>query len=680
VLLSGLILLASVPALAQTTGNIRGQIRDADGGALPGVTITVTNVNRGNTRTTVTSETGNFSFPALMVDTYEVSSQLEGFQQQIVEGVRVGISASVTIDMTMELATVEEAITVSATPMLETTSSAVGTSFESEFIEKMPTNRNFYDTMAMAPGISQMSEQSTWLSAFGSGTSSNSWSVDGLDSTNPDTGEPFWYINPDTIEEVQVLAVGAPAEFGNMSGAALNVVTKSGTNQLKGRANLFYQSDNLTDSNAEIDGIPFNRDQFTDLTLSLGGPIKRDKLWFFASFQDWRDGYTEPGENPEFPSDNVSNRYDFKLDIQLSNNTLLDAKLHYEDWVWDDADAYSTPDATGSNNGTNPAWGISLSSVLGSKNLLEVSYSGYSATQNWESKTGSTEDPFEERAPEGGGPWLSSGGLKYPYIWDMFRDQGEIALSTHADDFLKGDHEFKFGVGYGRGEGDTVTAGGPRGVYYYHNLYTYEYYGYEYTYEYFYRATSRAYHYGAETTTLSAFVDDSWRITKNLTLNLGIRYDSIDADIPAYPRLDTNWNETGETIPGISSVVTWDHFSPRLGFAYSFKDIGVLRGFYGKFYDANVTGNWYAPPPEAPDYFYEYSSSRNGPWTPWYVWEWHDNPVSPDLQPPETDQFTLGYEHLIGKNYTLGIQGIYKETKNLIGWETLDDGVYEMVP
>ena len=118
VLLSGLILLASVPALAQTTGNIRGQIRDADGGALPGVTITVTNVNRGNTRTTVTSETGNFSFPALMVDTYDISSQLEGFQRQIVEGVRVGISASVTIDMTMELATVEDAITVSATPML----------------------------------------------------------------------------------------------------------------------------------------------------------------------------------------------------------------------------------------------------------------------------------------------------------------------------------------------------------------------------------------------------------------------------------------------------------------------------------------------------------------------------------------------------------------------------------
>jgi outer membrane receptor protein involved in Fe transport len=312
--------------------------------------------------------------------------------------------------------------------------------------------------------------------------------------------------------------------------------------------------------------------------------------------------------------------------------------------------------------------------------LLEVDYSGFSATENYESKTGSTADPFFDKAPPGGGPWRYSDGLWYPYVWDIRRDQLDARLSSHADNFLKGDHEFKFGVGYGTGEGDTVTAGGPRGIYYYRNEYTYDYYRYEYTYEYYYRASSRAYHYGAETATFSAFVDDSWRITENLTLNLGIRYDSISSDIPDYPLLDMNWNETGETIPGVKNIVEWTHFSPRLGFAYSFRDVGVLRGFYGKFYDGNVTGNWYAPPPTPPVWTYEYSTSRNGPWTPYYIWEWHTNTVDPNLKPPEADQFTLGYEHRLGSSYTLGVQAIYKETVNLIGWEILGDGVYEMVP
>lgn len=679
-LLAGILLVTSLPALAQTTGNIRGQVRDPDGAPLPGVTITVTNVNRGNTRTAVTGESGNFSFPALAVDTYELNAQLEGFQEQVVEGVRVGISANVTIDMTLELATIEDTITVSGTPVLETTSTAVGTSFSAEFLEQMPTNRNYWDMFALTPGVSQQSEQSTSMSVFGSSIASNSYSVDGLDVTNSETGEFYSYLNPDTIEEIQVLALGAPAQYGNMSGAAFNVVTKSGTNTFRGRASLYYQSDNLTDTNAEINGIPFNRDTFHDLSLTLGGPIKRDKVWFFASFQDYESRESDPGVDPNFPGFYDNNRYDLKLDAQLGNSTLLDAKYHHEDWESGGGDAFSTPDATGINSGPNPAWGIGLSSVLGTKNLLEVRYSGDGGDWTLESLTGSTADPYFDRAPPGGGPWLYSEGYLYPYIWDTSKNQVDATLSTHADDFLKGDHEFKFGVQYGVGEGDTTTASGPRAVYYYRNEYVYDYYGYEYTYEYYYRVTSRAYHYGADTTTISGFIDDSWRLTESLTLNLGLRYDSINADIPDFPLLDGNWNETGETIPGLKDAVDWTHFSPRLGFAYSFRDVAVLRGFYGKFYDANVTGNWYAPPPGAPSYFYEFSSSRNGPWTPYYVFDWFDNPIDPNMKPPETDQFTLGYEHRIGSAWTLGIQGVYKETKNLIGWEILDDGVYEMVP
>ena len=499
---------------------------------MPGVTVTATSIGRGTSRTVITGDSGNFSMPALMVDTYNVSAQLEGFREQIVENVRVGITSTVTLDLTLELGTVVDTITVSGSPVLDVTTSSVGTNFESEFLEQMPTNRNYWDMMAVTPGISQQSEQSTGLSAFGSGITSNSFSVDGLDITNSETGEFYSYLNPDTIEEIQVLAIGAPAQYGNMSGAAFNVVTKSGTNTFRGRASLYYQSDNLTDTNAEIDGIPFNRDRFHDLSLTLGGPIKRDKLWFFGSFQDYDSRETEPGQDPAFPGFYNNNRYDLKLDAQLAANTLLDAKFHYEDWESGGSSAYSTPDATGINFGPNPAWGIGVSSVLGTRNLLEVSYAGDGGEWTLESSTGSTADPYFDMAPPGGGPWLYSEGFLYPYVWDTSKHQVDATLSTHADDFLKGDHEFKFGVQYGIGDGDTTVASGPRGVYYYRNEYVYDYYGYEYIYEYYYRVTSRAYHYGAETTTISGFIDDSWRLTESLTLNLGIRYDAINADIP----------------------------------------------------------------------------------------------------------------------------------------------------
>ena len=170
----------------------------------------------------------------------------------------------------------------------------MGTNFEAEFIEDLPTTRNFWDMMAVAPGVVQQQTNEAWkLSAFGSSTASNSWSIDGQNNTLNESGQAFWWPNPDTVEEVQVLAIGAPAQYGNMSGAAMNVVTKSGTNALQGSAKIWYQSDSLTNDDVPSDaaGLPgfadvgFRRDQFVDLSLTLGGPIKKDKAWFFVAYE-----------------------------------------------------------------------------------------------------------------------------------------------------------------------------------------------------------------------------------------------------------------------------------------------------------------------------------------------------------------------------------------------------------
>ncbi|MCY3933691.1 MAG: TonB-dependent receptor [Acidobacteria bacterium] len=671
---SAFALTVAASAAAQTTGDIRGQVRDANGDGLPGVMVTATIEDRGVSRTTIAGVGGSFVISSLQVDDYVVTAALDGFRDHRVEGVRVGIAATVNLEIVLSLEAVEEEVTVTASPILDVTSSSVGTSFTADFIDDLPTDRNFWDLVAVSPGISQASEGSTSLSAFGSSVASNSWRIDGLDTTSSDTGRAFWWTNPAIIEEVQVLGIGAPAEYGSMSGAAINIVTKSGTNEFTGTVDWYHMNDGLTEENAEIDGLPFHREEFDDLTGTLGGPLARDKAWFFASIQSTDDAYADPGVDPSFPTAYPTVRSDIKINAAFNDSNLMEAKYHFEDYDFVFAAPNTTPDAIATEFGNNPAWGLQFQSVLTPNDYLEVLYTGYSSDDNLLSATGSTAAPYADYSPADDGPTQYSGSPGYTYIWLLGRDQLDVKLSHHADDLLGGDHDFKFGISYGTGSGDTRTGGGPNGVYYYR----YQYPGYYYAY--YYRVTARPFYYGAETAVASAFVDDSWQVNSNLTLNVGVRYDKNNGDIPDYPELNPDWSPTSEIIPGVKDVTDWSLVSPRVGMAYQLGDRQVLRAFYGKFYDADVTGHWYAPPPRAPDYIYEYSLSLDGPWTYSRTFEYHGNLFHPNLQPPETDQFTLGWERRLGDSFTFGIQGVYKEAKNLIGWEILDDGVTERVP
>ena len=240
VLLAVLLLLLglTVAVGAQTTGSIRGEIKDQEGDALPGVTVTATSDSRGVSRTTLSGAGGRFVLSSMPIDSYTISTTLEGFQDQRIENVRVGIASTVKLEIEMALVTVEEVVTVTSTPILDVTSSSVGTNFTAEFIEDLPTDRNFWDMLAVSPGISAQSEGSTRMSAFGSSTSSNSWSIDGLDTTSSDTGNAWWYINPDTIEEVQVLGIGAPAAVRQHVGRGVQRRHQVGHQRVQGHVEL----------------------------------------------------------------------------------------------------------------------------------------------------------------------------------------------------------------------------------------------------------------------------------------------------------------------------------------------------------------------------------------------------------------------------------------------------------
>jgi Carboxypeptidase regulatory-like domain/TonB-dependent Receptor Plug Domain len=214
-------LLIYAAAWAQTSGGMRGEIRDQDGQPLPGVTVTISSAALiGTTRTTTTNELGVFRFPSLPVGTYKVEAGMQGFETIVSDNITVGLGATANVPLTMKMTAVTESLTVEAeTPLLDVNQSGLSTSYKKEILEEVPTQRTMWDLMQVSPGMSQDygDNQSANFVAFGSSRQSNSWNIDGVDVTGPETGKAWWYVNPDVIEEIQVLGVGAPAEYGNFT-------------------------------------------------------------------------------------------------------------------------------------------------------------------------------------------------------------------------------------------------------------------------------------------------------------------------------------------------------------------------------------------------------------------------------------------------------------------------------
>ncbi|MGB5817424.1 MAG: TonB-dependent receptor, partial [Thermoanaerobaculia bacterium] len=674
----------SLPALAQTTGRIRGNVTDPDGEPIPGVTVSVSGENLpGGARTAISGENGSFRISALPPGNYNLVAEMDGFQTETIENIRVGINATANANFYMYAELMETVTVTSEAPLVDVTSSAVGNSFTAEFIKDLPTNRNFYDMISVSPGVSISSEGSDRQIAFGANMQSNAWHIDGLEASAPETGTSWISTNPDMIEEIQVLGIGAPAEFGNMLGAAFNVVTKSGGNELKGALNAYYQSDNLTNSptlRPDTEWPDWTRNEFWDVTATLGGPIKQDSIWFFAAFEYWRDGLAAPGNDPAFVEPWYSDVYDLKLTVRLNDKNYLDMRVQYNEWGYPASYPYATPSATGGELGDNQMWAINWQSIFTDRTFMELRYSGWTTNDDYLSSTGSTEPAFIDYSPPGGGVAQYSGGLWYPWVYDTGIQQVDATVSHFVDEFLAGDHDFKFGVRYGAGE--AKTKGNLNGKYYYRYVYEYDYYGTIYPYEYFYKVEYQPYYYGNDQTALSLFVDDAWRVNERLTLNLGLRYDRAVGSIPDYPQLDIDGNKTGETIPGVDPVFTWNNVSPRLGFAYSAgaQQKTVIRGSFGVYYDGNVGGDWNAPPPGPPLWTGFWGYTPTGPWN--FNWNYQAGAVSvdPDLEAPRTLQYALGFETEFAQKYSYGVMLVYKDTKNLIGFQNLGDGVYDEVP
>jgi len=291
-------LIVNIPSTAgaqAVTGTLLGNISDSSGAAVPGATVTATEVETNTSRSVVSNETGNYIFSSLRNGTYTVQAEVQGFRKVIRQNVRVDVNTTMRVDLVLELGQVTEAVTVSAeTPVLQTDRTDTGRILESKILSEIPLgfNRNFQGILVTVPGITRPnrphsqffnSQDALGMEVNGQPRQANNTLIEGLDN-NHKTGLLAVIIPAaDALETVSVSTSNYDAEFGRSGGAVTNVTLKSGTNDLKG-SGFFFGNTEATNASDYFTHLKAPT-KFAQGGFTLGGPIVRNKFFFFGDYQ-----------------------------------------------------------------------------------------------------------------------------------------------------------------------------------------------------------------------------------------------------------------------------------------------------------------------------------------------------------------------------------------------------------
>jgi len=667
VAVSLLIVAAAGPALAQrTTGTIVGTVTDESGAILPGVTVTLRGPTVVGAQTSTTNEAGLYRFPALPPGTYDLTFTMPGFGTLNRKGVRAPVGTTVEDNVSLKVSQRAEEVTVTGeAAVVDKQSNQVSTNYDKDWVRNAPIPRfTFFDLINAAPGVNQASNSDSRSTSLGSASTDNSYQLDGTDFTAPLTGAAWPWPNTDAIEEIEVLSLGAPAEYGNMQGAVFNVVTRQGSNEFHGDANFYFQSDGLTSRNttdAEDGGLPFHRDKYNDATFQLSGPVVKDKLWFFGSYQYQRDFSSLAGVPPEFPNKFQADRVFAKLNWQLSANHKIMLAYHddyYRIPCIDNAcNAFTAPSTIKVEHGHNPSPNLTYTGVLSDKTYVEARVSGFYGKDH--------ADPLVETEPRVKTRFLDldtgqiTGGIYSWYDGDVWKTAASAKVSHFAENFLGGTHDFKFGVQLSDGGGDYV--GG-------YNDYVRTYSGVP-SYGYGYETPGHA---AGKMRGIGVFVDDTFRVSDRVSFNLGVRYDYNKASFGSYPLLDVLGNETGERTPAVDKLFAWNTVSPRIGFNWKVTGDGktVLKAHYGRYYRGVITGEFDELAPSAPAIVaftgeYDAQGNRIGAEV---IQDNSQLVIDPNFKSPYTDQFIAGFEREIVKNLGLSVNYVHKRGTRIGGY------------
>jgi hypothetical protein len=283
-------------AQVSNTGTIQVVVTDKDGGRLPGVAVTASAPDTITKRTVVTDGEGVATIEALAPSAqYSIVAQLQGFQDQTRNQVLVRSGQTAAINLTLPIAGVTEAVQVTAaTPLVDTTSATTGQDITLQLTESLPTGRSYQSYLQLVPGVTPDDQASSGNPAARSGlnysdiggtvgiSADNVYYFDGINVTDPVTGTFGANLNTEIIQEQHVITGAIPAEFVGAPGLISNVVTKSGSNNYHGSANYFFQNSNLMAENKNGGAEEFST---KDSAVTFGGPVRRDKAWFFGSYR-----------------------------------------------------------------------------------------------------------------------------------------------------------------------------------------------------------------------------------------------------------------------------------------------------------------------------------------------------------------------------------------------------------
>jgi outer membrane receptor protein involved in Fe transport len=600
-------LLAGAAAFAQEqAGGIEGVVSDQGGAQLPGVTVEA--VGPAGRLAAVTDVRGEYRFPRLSPGAYTITATLEGFTTSEVTNVKLALGKILRVNFVLQAGKFLEAVTVVAEPAtIDVSQSATSISITREQMDLLPKGRDFSTLVTMAPGASNETFLSG-ISVNGASGAENRFVIDGVDTTNPFSGLQAQPLVTDVIEEVQVKSAGYAAEYGGSLGGVINAITRSGGNEFHGAVNAYYNSSSWDgkqrptnyEANCPPAGdctITYRKDDSTRLEpgFQIGGPILRNKLWFYAAYQPafTTIDRTPIGSSTSYREKDTVNYFIANLKGNAGASFLYKFAANLSpaksDGVLPNQDGSTPSNAPLGIVTQTPRQSFSAyADWMATTNFLLTGQAGYFKTDsNQSGNVGTTRYSFVQGpipVPTTDPRYRPTGYSNIPAasytlsaydLWERY--EGKLEASWYVE--AAGSHQIKAGVNYARATNNVLS--GENG-----NLFRF-YWGRSDPYGMGVKGTYGALAVrdyrtqgSATDTNWSIFLQDSWVVLKNLTINYGLRAEK--EDVPNY-----GYNQD-PTLP--KYIARWnfgDKLAPRIGFAWDVLNNQKLKvyGSYGDYFD-----------------------------------------------------------------------------------------------
>ena len=651
-----LIALIAGPAFASTQeGSMSGVVLDKGGNPLPGVTITIKGPALQGEKMAVTDGEGRWRIPLVPVGKdYQVTSFIDGFQRVIQTEITVNIAANSRVDFTMVEGTGDLGeITVTAeAPLIDAKKTSISETITYEFMEDIPTGRSYFDAMSMAAGVAGFGNVYT----HGADNTDNVFLVDGVDTTDNSTGTFGMNFSYEAIQEVEMKTGAFEAEYGRATGAISNVVTKSGGNEFHGAIPVYYTNLDMKRHQEAARGAVEEEEQYEiEPGVSIGGPILRDRLWFFGSYNN----FTRRIEGIN-PFDEVISRSETfeewmgKVTWQLNPDNKIVAQYASDPASIDSRDSLSTQimaSAYGVQEQGGDLYKLQWTSIFTPNLFLETKIAAHEvnitvgpANAAW------SDDRIIDQ--QDGGTTIISGNVSSIGNHHRPREQYSTVLNYYLGDW-NGEHNMKFGVEYQDFEYEESAI--------YPNAFTInrpdDNQGNPRDDQWLQQGDLISITSGS---ILTAFVQDSWTWHDNWAFNLGLRWETQKQN-----------NDVGERVYNLDNLL-----APRLGLSWDVNGDGRSKAYanYGRYYDAvgtylgralnrNTNSTWR----------WEGTYDPNDPYNPdnWTLINMTDganNPttVDPNLSANFKDEIVVGYEFEFATDFSAGAKIIYNWQHDLI--------------